>query len=83
MQFTVRIPEETGEKIALIARNMGLKKSDVARLALNQFVEKEMGERAESPYDRVKHLIGITESGTQDLGQKHREHLIRKIREKS
>lgn len=83
MQFTVRIADETGEKIALIAKDMGLKRSDVARMALNQFVEKEMGERSESPYDRVKHLIGVTESGIQDLGQRHREHLIRKIRDKS
>ena len=39
MQFTIRMPDEYGEKIALLAEKMGLKKSDIARIALKKFVE--------------------------------------------
>lgn len=75
MQITIRLHDENGEKIVLIAAKMALEQSDVVRLALNRFVEKEVGERPKSPYDRVKHLIGVTESGIPDLGQRHRDYL--------
>ena len=39
MQFTIRMPDEYGEKIAILAEKMGLKKSDIARIALKKFVE--------------------------------------------
>ncbi len=34
----------------------------------------------ETPYHKIRHLIGSAESGIGDLGQNHREHLRRKIR---
>ena len=45
MQLTIRMPDEYGEKIAALARKMGLKKSDIARLALKQFIEENLGEK--------------------------------------
>ncbi len=80
MQFTVRIPDEYGEKIALLANNLGLKRSDIARLALKKFVDENLGESHEKPFQKVSHLIGVAESGVEDLGQRHREHLKRKAR---
>jgi len=81
MQLTLRVPDEQMVRIDEIARKMGLKKSDVTRMAINKFVEDFGGEASETkPYHRIKHLLGVVESGITDLGHRHREHLIRKIR---
>ena len=81
MQLTIRVPDEQMVRIDQIARKMGLKKSDVTRMAINKFVEDFGGEAGETkPYHRIKYLLGVAESGITDLGHRHREHLIRKIR---
>ncbi len=79
MQLTIRLPDDQMNRIEQIAKQMGLKKSDVTRLALKQFIN-EHSEPAERPFEKVKHLLGIAESGISDLGQHHRKHLIQKIR---
>lgn len=83
MQFTVRISDEYGEKLALIAKNIGLKKSEIARMALKQFTDQILGETQDVPYEKISHLLGSAESGIKDLGQNHRDHLIKKIRKVS
>ncbi len=80
MQLTIRIADEYGEKISLIAKQMGLRKSDIARMALKKFVEESLKNEKDTPYHRVRHVLGIAESGIDDLGQRHREHLMKKIR---
>ena len=79
MQLTIRVPKEQMNKIEYIAKEMGLKKADVTRMAIKSFID-EYGDSAVKPFDKVKHLIGIAQSGVPDLGQRHRKHLIRKIR---
>jgi hypothetical protein len=79
MQLTIRVPEEQMTKIEHIAKKMGLKKADVTRMAIKSFIE-EYNDSAAKPFDKVKHLIGVAESGVPDLGQRHRKHLIRKIK---
>lgn len=80
MQLTIRVPDEQMARIMQIAGQLGLKKSDVTRMAINKFVEDfRCGGGETKPYNRVKHLLGVVESGITDLGQRHREHLIRKI----
>ena len=79
MQLTIRMPEEQMTKIEHIAKEMGLKKADVTRMAIKSCIEK-YSDSAEKPFDKVKHLIGVAESGVPDLGQRHRKHLIRKIK---
>jgi hypothetical protein len=83
MQLTIRMPEEYKERIEILAERMGLKKSDIARLALKEFIEENTATDGQSPYEKVKHLLGTAESGIKDLGQRHREHLIKKIRKAS
>ena len=81
MQLTIRMPNEQMPKIERIAREMGLKKSDITRIAIKKFTEEYFGEEKEmKPYDRVKHLLGVADSGVADLGQSHREYLIKKIK---
>jgi antitoxin component of RelBE/YafQ-DinJ toxin-antitoxin module len=83
MQLTIRMPQEYKEKMETLAERMGLKKSDIARLALKEFIEENIADDDRVPYDKVKHLLGAVESGIKDLGQRHREHLIKKIRKGS
>ncbi|MBW1669189.1 MAG: CopG family transcriptional regulator [Deltaproteobacteria bacterium] len=83
VQLTIRMPDEYKGKIEGLAKRMGLKKSDVARLALKQFIEENVGNDRKVPYARVKHLVGSVQSGIKDLGQHHRKYLIQSIRKGS
>ena len=83
MQFTVRVPDEYKGKIDILAEKMGLKRSDIARLALKKFLEENLTTEKITPFQRVHHLIGSEESGIKDLGQRHRDYLIKKIRDKN
>ena len=84
MQLTIRTSDEIGVKIEQIAKNMGLKKSDITRMALKKFTDEYMNEtKDERPFEKVKHLIGIAESGKKDLGLAHREHIINKLKNNS
>ncbi len=46
-------------------------KSEIAQVVTTDFEE--------TPYHKVRHLIGTAESGIGDLGQNHRKYLRRKI----
>jgi antitoxin component of RelBE/YafQ-DinJ toxin-antitoxin module len=84
MQITIRTSDNLMLKIEKIAKEMGLKKSDVTRMALKKFADEyALKASAQKPYDRVKHLIGSAESGVKDLGQRHREYLVKKIKKSS
>lgn len=80
MQLTIRMPDEHILKIEKLAKQMGLKKSDVARMAIKKYVSDNEIREEVSPYERAKHLLGIAESGVSDLGKNHRRHLIKKIK---
>ena len=79
MQLTIRMPDEQMLRIENIANKMGLKKSDITRMALKNFIE-EYSDSTVKPFAKVKHLLGVVESGVSDLGQRHRNHLIKKIK---
>jgi len=83
MQFTIRMPDDYGEKVSALAKRMGLKKSDIARLALKQFVDGNLDGDQGTPYQKVKHLLGSTKSGINDLGQRHRDYTLEEIRKSS
>jgi hypothetical protein len=81
MQLTIRMPDEHYYKIEMIAKKMGLKKSDITRIALKKYLDEcEIRENL-SPYEKAKHLIGIAESGITDLGKNHRQYLIDNIKQ--
>ena len=79
MQLTIRMPDDQMSRIEHIAKKLGLKKSDVTRMAIKKFIE-EYNDGIEKPFAKVKHLVGVVESGISDLGQRHRDHLIKKIK---
>jgi hypothetical protein len=76
-QLTLRLPGDLAEKLERSARRLKRKRSDVVRLALEQFLDTEPDVR---PIERVRDLLGRIESGVPDLGQRHRDYLIRRLR---
>jgi len=80
MQLTLRMPDNQMARIDHIAKKLGLKKSDVTRMAINKFIEDYSDDRVAKPFYKVKHLLGVVESGVPGLGQRHRNHLINKIK---
>jgi Arc/MetJ-type ribon-helix-helix transcriptional regulator len=78
-QVTVRMPESLIEKLDREAALRRRKRSEVIRMALERFVE-EPEPSTGRPIDKVRDLLGSYESGIPDLGQRHREHLIRRLR---
>jgi len=79
-QLTIRMPEEYIHKIEQIAKSSGLKKSDVTRMAIRKFLEEYSVDETTDLYSKAKDLIGVVESGIPDLGQNHRDHLLKKIK---
>ena len=76
-QLTLRLPGALADKLEHAARRQKRKRSDVVRQALEQFLDTEPEVR---PIERVRDLLGRVESGVPDLGQRHREYLIRRLR---
>ena len=79
-QITIRMPEEYFTRIDQIAKSSGLKKSDVTRMAIRKFLEEYGSQEEPDLYSKARHLIGVVESGISDLGQNHRDYLIKKIK---
>lgn len=81
LQISVRIPGDLLRKLDRRAEAIRRKRSEVIRLAVERFVEETAEAGAESrPIDRVRDLLGSYESGVPDLGQRHREHLLERLR---
>lgn len=76
-QLTLRLPGELADRLGRSAKRLRRRRSDVVRLALEQFLDSEPEIR---PVERVRDLLGRSESGVPDLGQRHREHLIQRLR---
>jgi metal-responsive CopG/Arc/MetJ family transcriptional regulator len=76
-QLTVRLPTDLAEQLDRTAKRLRRKRADVVRLALEQYLTTPTDER---PIERVRDLLGRVESGVPDLGQRHREYLIQRLR---
>ena len=76
-QLTMRLPAALAEKLERSARRLRRKRSEVVRQALEQFLDTQPAVR---PIERVRDLLGSIESGRPDLGQRHRDYLIRRLR---
>lgn len=76
-QLTLRLPAELASRLAKAAQRLQRKRSEVVRLALEQYLAVEVDSR---PVERVRDLLGRVESGLPDLGQRHREYLLRRLK---
>ena len=83
MQLTVRIPDGYTKKLDQMSKRMGLKRSDIIRLAIKQFFEQDQRQDHSPPFQKVSHLLGVAESGVRDLGKRHRDYLAARIRRAS
>ena len=79
-QLTIRLPEDMEQKLSRYARQLRLKRSDIVRMALERLFSESVVQEERTPYDKVRTLIGAVSSGITDLGTKHREHLVKKIK---
>jgi len=77
-QLTVRLSAELAERLDRAAQRLRRKRSEIVRLALEQFLAVEIEQR---PIERVRDLLGQVESGIPDLGQRHREYLLRRLQD--
>ena len=76
-QLTMRLPAALAEKLERSARRLKRKRSEVVRQAVEHFLDTQPQVR---PIERVRDLLGSIESGRPDLGQRHRDYLIRRLR---
>ena len=81
-QITIRMPEKYLFKIEQIAKASGLKKSDITRMAIRKFLEDYSNEEETDLFSKAKRFIGVVDSGISDLGQNHRDYLVKKIKGK-
>lgn len=76
-QLTVRMSDELLEKLDKKAAALSRRRSEVVRLAIEQYLqETSEGDR---PIDRVRDLLGRHESGIPDLGLNHRKGLLERL----
>ena len=76
-QLTLRMPSALAEKLEHAVRRLKRKRSEVARLALEEFLDTQLETR---PIERVRNLLGRVETGLPDLGQQHRDYLLKRLR---
>ena len=79
-QLTLRMPATLATKLDKVARHTRRRRSEIVRLALEQFLSEADTEGEPRPIDLVRDLLGSTESGVSDLGQRHRDHLLKRLR---
>lgn len=76
----MRLTDALDKGIATLAKRLHLKRADIVRMALQSFLDgMERGSEV-SPYEKVHDLIGSFQSGIGNLGEAHREHLLKKFR---
>jgi metal-responsive CopG/Arc/MetJ family transcriptional regulator len=81
-QFTLRLPGPLHKRLARAANRLGLKRSDLARLAIQRYLDETEQMPRPRPYDAVRDLIGSLDSGVTDIGSRHREYLIARFRKR-
>ncbi len=77
--LTIRVPKDLDKELTTISKKLHLSRSDVVRMALRKFAD-EFEEDGLHPYEKVKNLLGVVESGIPDLGSDHRKHLLERIK---
>ncbi len=77
MQITFRLPNSLAKRLDSAAKRLRCRRSELVRLALEHYLNGEIDQR---PIEHVRDLLGRIESGIPDLGQRHREYLMRRLR---
>ena len=76
-QITLRLEESLVFKLDTLANRMRRTRSEVIRMALSHFVADDT---PLSAFKQIQDLIGSVESGMPDLGERHRDYLIERLK---
>ena len=74
-QLTIRLSSNLEQGLEALSNRFHQKRSEIVRHALERFIAEETITDAPSPWQKVQHLAGVIETGVNDLGEAHREHL--------
>ncbi|MHB8731034.1 MAG: ribbon-helix-helix domain-containing protein [bacterium] len=74
------MPADLATRLDRVAKHTRRKRSEVVRLALEQFLNQTDLGKQHRPIELVRDLLGTIESGVPDLGRHHRDHLLRRLR---
>ena len=75
-QLTVRLPDDLSESLEEAALRMRRKRSQVVRMALEQFLHLRPDASAAR---RASDLLGSVETGVADLAERHREYVLESL----
>jgi len=82
-QISLRLPAALLRQIDQRARKSRMSRSTVIRDILQAHLAgSRVMTEVDSPYGRVRDLIGSVSGGPSDLGRRHREHLAELIRDR-
>jgi metal-responsive CopG/Arc/MetJ family transcriptional regulator len=79
-QVVVRMPDRLVRELDQASRMMSRRRSEVIRMAVEQWVSAGSNGGQRTTAGRVRHLIGSLDSGIPDLARRHREYLIKSLR---
>ena len=79
--LSVRIDPQTAAFLERVARERGLTKSEVVRQALLYLHQRTARTAAQTPYERMAHLIGSMDSGGMQLSERTGERFARMLQE--
>lgn len=74
-QITIRLPHDLLDQLDRVAAETGLSRSELVRRAIYAYWDGKVVDRDESPFDRVRDLVGSVHGGPPDLASRHREYL--------
>lgn len=84
MPTSVRLDPETERLIGRLSRTLRRTKSQVIRDAIGKFAREEADawSSTRTPYDALKHLVGVAHGGPHDLSVRTGEKFRRLVRQR-
>jgi len=78
-QLTVRLPQDLNQALKEAAGRSQRKPSEIVRMALREFLESQREPEGQAA-KRAGRLIGSLKSGIPDLALKHRDYIVKSLR---
>jgi predicted DNA-binding protein len=79
-QLTIRLPHDLSAAIAKLARSSGLKRADIVRAALREYLEHRSEISSSRPIDLVRDLLGRVRRPRSAAAAEARRVLVDRIR---
>jgi hypothetical protein len=71
-------PDDMKVGIKVLRKRLKLRRSEIVRMAAEEFIRVSRRTEETKPYDRVADIIGTVSSGIPDLGEAHRKYLLKR-----